>query len=189
MCPILTFFSADGLVGKTFLLYHIAWMFADCGMRVVCVDSDPQAYLTAVFLNEDRIVAIWNANVEGNTLSRCLDNVLTGGDITRPRLFQLGEGFFLIPGDIGLARFGDPLAQSWLSTSCVSNYQSLYLQSALWQVLRKAEEESQADIILVDIGPNLDAISRSALIASDAVLTILGDVSHHSTACAILGQP
>ncbi|MDM8563863.1 ParA family protein, partial [Candidatus Marithioploca araucensis] len=48
--PILTFFNNKRGVGKTSLLYHLAWMFAELDKRVVAVDLDPQANLTAAFL-------------------------------------------------------------------------------------------------------------------------------------------
>ena len=44
--PVLTFFNNKGGVGKTSLVFHLAWMFAEMGKRVVAVDLDPQANLT-----------------------------------------------------------------------------------------------------------------------------------------------
>ena len=42
-CPVLTFFNNKGGVGKTSLVYHLAWMFAEQGKTVVGVDIDPKA--------------------------------------------------------------------------------------------------------------------------------------------------
>jgi hypothetical protein len=42
--------------------------------------------------------------------------------------------------------------------------------TAFWQVMQKAAQEHEADLILVDVGPNLGAINRSALIATDYVV-------------------
>ncbi|MDY6994738.1 MAG: ParA family protein, partial [Pseudomonadota bacterium] len=53
--PIIAFFNNKGGVGKTSLVYHLAWMYHDLGLRVVAVDFDPQANLTAAFLNEERV--------------------------------------------------------------------------------------------------------------------------------------
>lgn len=47
--PIIAFFNNKGGVGKTTLVYHLAWMFADLGVKVLAVDLDPQANLTAAF--------------------------------------------------------------------------------------------------------------------------------------------
>jgi len=40
---------------KFLFSYHFAWMFASLRKRVVAVDLDPHANLTAAFLDEDRI--------------------------------------------------------------------------------------------------------------------------------------
>ncbi len=51
--PVLTFFNNKGRVGKTSLVYHLAWMFSEMGKRVVAIDLDPQANLTSAFLPEE----------------------------------------------------------------------------------------------------------------------------------------
>ncbi len=53
--PIVAFFNNKGGVGKTSLVYHMAWMYADMGRTVVAVDLDPQANLTAAFLDEESV--------------------------------------------------------------------------------------------------------------------------------------
>ena len=51
----IAFFNNKGGVGKTSLVYHLAWMFADHGIKTLAVDLDPQANLTAMFLDEERL--------------------------------------------------------------------------------------------------------------------------------------
>lgn len=51
----IAFFNNKGGVGKATLVYHLAWMMADQGIKTLVVDLDPQANLTAMFLNEDRL--------------------------------------------------------------------------------------------------------------------------------------
>jgi cellulose biosynthesis protein BcsQ len=53
--PIIAFFNNKGGVGKTSLVYHLAWMYLDLGLKVIAADLDPQANLTAAFLDEDRL--------------------------------------------------------------------------------------------------------------------------------------
>ncbi len=45
--------------------------------------------------------------------------------------------------------------------------------SAFWRVLSQAASIDSADVVLVDLGPNLGAINRAALIASDYVVVPL----------------
>ena len=40
--PVVAFFSNKGGVGKTSLVYHLAWMFSDLEVRVLAADLDPQ---------------------------------------------------------------------------------------------------------------------------------------------------
>ena len=40
--PVIAFFNNKGGVGKTSLVYHLSWMFADRGTRVIAADLDPQ---------------------------------------------------------------------------------------------------------------------------------------------------
>jgi hypothetical protein len=46
--------------------------------------------------------------------------------------------------------------------------------TAFWQVMQMAAEDTQAEIVLVDVGPNLGAINRSVLLATDYVVVPLG---------------
>jgi cellulose biosynthesis protein BcsQ len=45
--------------------------------------------------------------------------------------------------------------------------------SAFWRIMQQAATAHQASIILVDLGPNLGAINRAALIASDYIVVPL----------------
>ncbi|WP_235488371.1 ParA family protein, partial [Frankia sp. AvcI1] len=52
-------FNNKGGVGKTTLAYHLAHMLQRMGHRVLAVDLDPQANLTAQFLDEDELTRLW----------------------------------------------------------------------------------------------------------------------------------
>ena len=54
------FFNNKGGVGKTTLVYHLAWMLSQLGKRVLVVDLDPQANLTSMFLAEEELEHIWS---------------------------------------------------------------------------------------------------------------------------------
>ena len=46
--------------------------------------------------------------------------------------------------------------------------------SALWRILQKAANDSHAEIVLADVGPNLGALNRAVLVATDYVVVPLG---------------
>ena len=80
--PVIAFFNSKGGVGKTSLVYHLAWMYADLGYKTLAVDLDPQANLTAAFLEDDRLEQIWPDGEHPETIYGCIQPLLKGvGDI------------------------------------------------------------------------------------------------------------
>ena len=78
---IIVFFNNNGAVGKTSLVFHIAWMLRELGHRVVCADFDPQANLTAAFLSEDILEGIWGG-ADGKSIGGVLAPIRKGlGDL------------------------------------------------------------------------------------------------------------
>lgn len=53
-------------------------------------------------------------------------------------------------------------------------YRPMRILTSFWQVMQMAADKVQADMVLVDIGPNLGAINRSVLLATDYVAIPLG---------------
>ena len=174
--PILTFFNNKGGVGKTSLVYHLSWMFTDLGHRVLAADLDPQANLTSAFLNEDQLEELWeNQPDEPNTIYRCLKPLLGVGDLRDPGLQRIAPELALLPGDLALSGFEDALSEEWPKSMGDSNlFRPYRVITAFWHLLQRAARTHEADVILIDVGPNLGAINRSALIASTHVVIPLG---------------
>ena len=173
--PVLTFFNNKGGVGKTSLIYHLAWTFAGFKRRVVVVDIDPQANLTAAFLNEEKIEQLWEEQASGSTIFHCVKPLTSVGDIVKPVLQHIDADLYLLPGDVALSGYEDALSNEWPHSMGDNNlYRPMRILSSFWQVMQMASKKVEADIILVDIGPNLGAINRSVLIATDYVAIPLG---------------
>jgi len=174
--PVLTFFNNKGGVGKTSLVYHLSWMFTELGHRVLAVDLDPQANLTSAFLNEDRLEKLWeDEQSEPNTIFRCVKPLTEVGDVRDPHLFQVTPELALIPGDLALSGFEDTLSPEWPASMGDQNLiRPFRVLTAFWQVMQRGAAQHQADLIVIDVGPNLGAINRSALIASNHVVIPLG---------------
>jgi len=171
--PILTFFNNKGGVGKTTLAYHLTWMFAELGMRVLAVDLDPQANLTSAFLDEDQLETIWEDSPREapSTIFRCIQPLLEVGDIRAAERIRVTREISLIPGDLALSGFEDELSNQWPASMGDANLvRPFKVLTAFWQVMQAAATAHDADLILTDVGPNLGAINRSAIIASDSVV-------------------
>lgn len=171
--PIIAFFNNKGGVGKTSLVYHLAWMYRDLGLNVLAADFDPQANLTSAFLDEDRLEEIWLASDQPNTVFRCFQPLIRGiGDIADPVVENIEDGLCLLNGDLQLSGFEDDLSAEW--PGCLDRKErSFRVISAFWRLLQKAASQQQSDLVLIDLGPNLGAINRSALIAADYVVVPL----------------
>lgn len=174
-CPVVAFFNNKGGVGKTSLVYHLSWMFSDLGAKVLAIDLDPQANLTAAFLPEDRLEALWTDEGDRpSTVFGAIQPLLLGtGDIeARPHLEEVAENGVLLAGDPDLARFEDELSQQW--PRCLDRQgRAFRIWSAFWRLIQLSAEQSDAHFVLIDLGPNLGAINRAGLIAADHLVVPL----------------
>ncbi len=172
--PVIAFFNNKGGVGKTSIVYHLAWMFSDRGFRVITADLDPQGNLTAAFLDEDRLEQTMTPSTGSPlTVYGSVEPLMDVGDVRRPHVEAITERLGLILGDMTLSTFEDTLSEMW--TKCLARDRRAFRTiSAFWRIVQMAGNEHKADVILVDLGPNLGAINRAALIASDFVVIPLG---------------
>ena len=171
----LTFFNNKGGVGKTSLVYHVAWMLSELEHTVLVADLDPQANLTAAFLDERELVSLWEGSADSaTTIHRCVEPLTKVGDIRAPSLRRVSEHLHLLPGDLALSDFEDLLSTEWPNCLGSAPYRAFRSITSFWQVIQKGIERCRADIVLVDVGPSLGAINRSALIAADFVVVPLG---------------
>src|SRR5215831_17642178 len=141
----IAFFNNKGGVGKTSLVYHLAWMYADLGVRVVAADLDPQANLTAAFLDEERLEELWPDSNHPQTVFGCVQPLLQGtGDIAIPHLEDIG--------DLALSGFEDELSDVW--PKCLDSHPRAFrVISAFWRLMQNAASMHNAEIILMDLGP------------------------------------
>lgn len=169
--PILAFFNNKGGVGKTSLVYHLSWMMSLMGHRVLAVDLDPQANLTSAFLDEEQLEALWESGGTEETIWGGWRPLKEGtGDVRAVRAQEISERLKLLAGDIALSQTEDELAQEW--PRCNDGHARAFrVISSFWRILRSTAEASDSELILVDLGPNLGAINRAALLAADHIIT------------------
>jgi chromosome partitioning protein len=172
--PVIAFFNNKGGVGKTTLVYHVAWKLADIGFRVLAADLDPQANLTGAFLDEDELEEIWpEPPALQRTIFSSLKPLIAGtGDIADAPTRHINSYLDLVPGDIALSSFEDELSAQW--PNCLDGQERAFrVTSAFWRILQRAASRSGGQVILIDLGPNLGAINRAALIAADFIVVPL----------------
>jgi chromosome partitioning protein len=166
----LVLFNNKGGVGKTTLTFHLAHMMAREGVRTVALDYDPQANLTAIFVDEDQLEELWQAGTTPSTVARCIDPVRLGkGEVRKPKLFSIAENLWLLPGELSLSRFEQNLAEEWAKKADSNNQRALDVTFALDLLSNLAAQQVDADLVLIDVGPSLGALNRSAILACDHI--------------------
>ena len=164
------FFNDKGGVGKTWLVYHLAWMYADLGLGVIAADFDPQANLSSMFLDDTKLGELWSESGPRRTVHGALRPLLDGtGDVSQPHLEVPTPGLQLLVGDLTLSTAEDEFSGQW--PACLEeNSHAVRVMSALWRILQLAASEMEAPLVLIDVGSDLGALNRAALIASDYVV-------------------
>lgn len=168
------FFNNKGGVGKTSLVYHLAWTWADGGQRVLIVDLDPQSNLTAMCVSEERLEELWlHEESERQSIRGAVQPIVDGlGDVQPAHLEALSDRLALLPGDIRLSEFEQKLSDAWPRAND-RDPAAFRTVSSLYRVIAEAARRHEADLVLIDVGPNLGAINRSALIGAEYVVTPL----------------
>jgi len=161
-------FNNKGGVGKTTLVYHLAHMLPRLGYPTLAVDLDPQANLTSAFFDEDRLERLWEEGTD--TILACVKPILEGTGDVRPAVpLGIADDLWVIGGDLGLSRFEDKLSESW-PRGFVQDAAALRTTSAFYRIIRATSLSLGTVISLVDVGPNLGAINRSALLSADYIV-------------------
>ena len=170
----IAFFNSKSGVGKTTLVYHLAWMYAELGLNVVVADLDPQAKLTSLFVEEDRLAELWPYDGEhSQTILGTISPILEGyGDINEPYLEHITENISLIVGDLGLFMLEAQLSEAWVHCDD-GNELALRILSVFHRTLKAAFQRQEADIVLIDLNSSLSAINSAALISAEYIITPL----------------
>lgn len=166
----LTFFNNKGGVGKTTLAYNLSYMFSRIGVNVLAVDLDPQANFTSAFLSDEALEELWEDSENTRTILACVNPLIAEmGDFGESQLKEVDENLWLLPGHLGLSRFEDRLSESWAKVLGGTD-PPIRVTTAFYRIIQQMGKKVSADLALVDIGPNLGAINRAALLATDYVV-------------------
>lgn len=176
---IIAFFNASGGIGQTSLVYHLAWMYESIQVPVLVADLDPQANLTSRFLNTVQLDALWGEAEDSQksiygALAELANRVKPepcGPPL--PRWEEVSPGVTVIPGDLRLARLEAELSKLWDERSTWNDL-VLHILVESRSMLQRTAQENGAELVLLDVGPNLTALNRFALAVADTTVIPLG---------------
>lgn len=126
-----------------------------------------------MFLDEYEAEDLWSPDPPRKTVHGALMPLLRGtGDVASPTMISPRPPLGLVAGDLALSGAEDEFSSQW--PQCLDgNERAFRVITALSRVLGLAREQAEADLVLIDVGPNLGAINRAALIAADSVVVPL----------------
>lgn len=173
MTITIAFFNHKGGVGKTTMLFNAAVEMGRLGKRVLMVDLDAQANLTAIALEDDVLNQLYPPApaIGAGTVAGAFAPLVSGaGDIATPMAVEVRPGaVWLLPGDIQLSTFEAILPNAW-TESLAGNERGFRVTSAAFRMIGSAAEQVEADYVFVDLGPNVGALNRAVLLGSDYLI-------------------
>ena len=148
MAKIMAIVSQKGGVGKTSLALNLGNELAEAGKRVLIVDFDPQADLTACagFERDEERPTSYDAMLEPHEAPDCV--------------VKISEGFYLLPAD-------EELSGAELEFGHNPAHRNTRLKAVMTYIA------DDYDYILIDCPPSLGFCTANALVAANEILVPL----------------
>ncbi|TSC54341.1 MAG: putative regulatory protein cII [Parcubacteria group bacterium LiPW_30] len=171
MHKTISFFNHKGGVSKTTTTFHLGWMLAEKGKRVVMIDADPQCNLTGLALGYGEHNDLDKFYKEHPTQN--IHSGLAPAFESQPRLIEpieciqisQREGLMLLPGHVNLSEYEITLGIAQELSGTIQALKNL--PGAFNYFISKIAEKHKADYVIVDMNPSLGAINQNFLMVSD----------------------
>ena len=158
------FYNHKGGVGKTTLLFNLGLALHQQGCRVLFVDGDAQANLTSISLKDN---ILERAYEENRTIYHGLAPLVEGsGDVASVDPIKIRDSAWVLPGHISLSVFEEIAPEGWTG-ALAGNPRGFRVSTAVQRLIDAVGNSVNADYVFLDLGPNVGAFNRAALLAVD----------------------
>ncbi|MCS7483398.1 ParA family protein [Umezawaea endophytica] len=167
----ISFFNHKGGVGKTTMLFNAAIEMGRLGKRVLMVDLDAQANLSAISLPDEKLTELYAPEADALTVAHAFAPLVSGsGDVEAPEAIEVRPGsVWLTAGDIKLSDFEGIMPNAW-TEALAGQERGFRVTSAPFRMIHDLGKILEADFAFVDLGPNVGALNRAVLLGSDYLI-------------------
>lgn len=165
-------FNHKGGVSKTTSAFHIGWMIAEMGHKVLMVDADPQCNLTALFLADgfdsyyDEVATSHNNLMDGTRVAFSgIPQPIQAVDCPKA---TGNDNLYLLPGHMNLSEYEAQLTFALNATTTLPSLQGI--PGAFNDLIEKCANQIGAEYVLIDLNPGLSSINQDFFLISDAFI-------------------
>lgn len=161
-------FNHKGGVSKTTTAFHIGWMLANKGKKVLFVDADSQCNLTMMFMGYSKYDDFLMAG-DKNNIKEALEPAFKA----KPKLIDSIDcpqnaknvNLYILPGSIDLTEYEVALGMSFQLSTTLGTMKNL--PGSFSYLIDKCMKKYGIDYALIDMNPSLSAVNQDLLISSD----------------------
>ena len=166
LAKIISLFNHKGGVSKTTTTYHLGWMLASKGYKVLMIDTDSQCNLTGLVLGEDAFETFYEEHPQNNIKS-ALDPAFLGQPIPINEIdgVFVKENLWLIPGHIDITELDISLGMAHNFSSSMAILMNL--PGALYAFIDKMVAKFNIEYVIIDMNPSLSETNKNLLMISD----------------------
>ena len=166
-------FNHKGGVAKTTTVFHLGWMLASKGYRVLFVDCDPQCNLSWMSLGYQEADTEGYPFVSGNGEPANIKEGLEPVFEARPeplRSVKCKEvddcpNLFLLPGHVDMARYENMLGIAQSLSSAMHALQNI--PGSLRSLIQMTANDYDIHYVLIDMSPSLGPLNQNLLMSSE----------------------
>ncbi|WP_283388429.1 ParA family protein [Barnesiella viscericola] len=165
-------FNHKGGVSKTTSTYHIGWMIAEMGYKVLLVDADPQCNLTSLFLGNKFDQYYDSEDTRHENIMDGVRPAFSGAPkaikAVKCNSAERNGNLYLLAGHMNLSEYDAQLNFAFTAAQAMLSLQSL--PGAFNDLIEKTAHDIGAEYIFIDLNPGLSTINQDLFLISDAFI-------------------